>query len=62
MNYLKSEAKRIITDLGYDYNYFDIDYLANEFDKRYSDDFEEYYIWLVVIEDYINSDKCHIDK
>lgn len=53
MNYLKSEAKRVLTDLGYDYMEFDIDYLANDFNDRYNTDFEEYYIWMVVIEDYL---------
>ena len=50
--YLKSEAERIIHDLGYECDEHDIETVAKMFDENYNSFFPEYQIWWDVIDKY----------
>lgn len=50
--YLKSEAERIIHDLGYECDEQDIETVAQMFDENYNSFFPEYQIWWNVIDKY----------
>ena len=60
MKYLQLEAKRIMADMGYECSEKDIIKLANMFEERYDENFEPYYVWCDVIQEYLANDMTNV--